>query len=300
MKRLTKYFVLAFALTFIFSLAAGVQKAHADEDDLADRVYIDKNAYYSKDKDLYVYIVPEVDNAEISCTVADKMIVNGPVRVSFNLIYPVIMYKDGYIITPDDWENITEPGNYIVKIIGGGMNYNIISFTIVGDYTNLTRYVLPNNCEMVLCMLDDEEISTDFGVVDFTKEGRYYVEYSNTKSLQNHDFTTCVDHTAPLLRLDGVVDGIAKRAVSLADANPEDELIITLDGATYIPSGSSLGEVGNYYIRVTDPAGNSTEYNFKIVVSFDVYTILFLVVFTILVAVLITYLMIGRKTIKVR
>lgn len=300
MKRYAIRILLVTIIAFVMFLAtAEVCTYAATDDDMVGITYLDKNVYYSPAKGRYVYVVPDVDNAEISCTVADKMIVNGPVSVEFNPIYPVVLYKDGSEIDAD-WNNITEPGSYIVKIKDGVMKSNIFSFTIIGQYTNIDNYVLQDDCELVICTLNAEEQFNNTREIEFNEEGIYYVEYKNTKSKVSHFFMTEVDHTAPTLKLEGVVNGRAKGAVSLADAEADAELFITLNGQYYVPNGNLLGEVGDYYVRITDPAGNSNEYLFEIIVSLDMYTILFLIVMIGIIAGLLTYLMIGRKKMKVR
>lgn len=300
MKRLGRLIIAALALTILsVSRQNAACVSAASDAELADRVYLSGGNYFDKETEMYVYVVEEAASAEVSCSVADGMLVNGPVRIGYNPIFPIMLYKDGSEVTPD-WNRITDPGTYLVKIMSNGSPYNVLGFTIVGEYTSLTQYSLPDGCSVSLCTLNEKEIVTDIDVVALDQEGVYHVEYRNSFSKMTHSFTTCVDHTAPTLTLEGVVDGRAKGAVSIGDVDSQDEIFVTLDGKHIVPEDSKLRTIGKYYIRVTDPAGNSTEYEFEIVVSLDFYTILFLIAFAILIVGLVVYLMIGRRKMKVR
>lgn len=290
--------IIMLALLFTAGISADRTSAATDEQ-LASRVYINENLYFEKDTNRYVYIVTDVDNAEIGCTVADKMIVNGPVSISFSPIYTVSLIKNGQEVDTA-LDNITEPGTYIVRLLGNGTVNNVLTFTIVGQNTNLTQYVLPADCEMIYCTLNQKEIPYDQGSINFKDEGIYYVEYRNTMSKQNHSFVTMVDHTSPELTFSGVTDGKAKGAVVINGIEDGDDIFVTLDGTYYEPNGNVLNTVGKYFVRATDSAGNTSEYYFDIVVALDVYTVLFLILFIILIAGLLVYLMIGRRKMKVR
>ena len=61
-----------------------------------------------------------------------------------------------------------------------------------------------------------------------------------------------------------------------------------------------LNQSGNYKILLSDPAGNTTTYNFTILVYFDTNSMAVAGVMVLLVIALIVYLMLVRKHLKVR
>ena len=61
-----------------------------------------------------------------------------------------------------------------------------------------------------------------------------------------------------------------------------------------------LTESGNYHLWLQDPAGNSTDYQFKIQIYLNINAIVFVVLILVLIALLVFYLIYSRRKLRVR
>jgi hypothetical protein len=75
---------------------------------------------------------------------------------------------------------------------------------------------------------------------------------------------------------------------------------VVFNRSAYNPTGNTLTEPGRYRITVTDVAGNSTVYTFRILYIMDVPTVWIIVIAGILLILLCVYLIHNRVTVRVR
>ena len=263
----------------------------------ADTVAMDADSYYDRLDHMYVYQVAG-SGSEIRCSAADGMITNGPVTFSVSEGLEYTLYVDGAEVTSPNLKELYEEGIYDLKPTV--QNARAIRFTIVNEKTaDLVEYRLPENFEVTSVMCDGIPLSTPYNVVDLTEEGNYEISYRNTLTGIPYQLVLPIDHTAPTLALEAVVDGVAKGPVDLSDLEEGAALYIQLDGEEESFT-TELVKSGAYVVTVTDRAGNASVYKFTLQVYFNTSSIVFFVVLPALIAGLVLYLIYSRKHLRVR
>lgn len=274
------------------------------------RIQISDHMFYDRTVRAYIYSVPGAALAEVEATVADGMVVNDPVRIEADKGVDLRIYRNGTLLENPNLANINEVGQYAVETKNLNDQYaRLFSFTIVGAYTGLINsYSMPTgfqitNVEMKVRGEDGGWVEApaqwDRNQVSLTTEGSYKIEYQCPRTGMTYKLQTVIDHTAPVLALENVVNGLADGPVSLADLENGCSIYVQLNGGA-ISYTQELTRSGDYVIILTDDAGNSTIYEFTILVYFDSNSWLF---FGLLVAVLAgagIYLHIERKRLRVR
>lgn len=264
-----------------------------------DRVCIDTNVYYDTAENCYIYVIENLGNVEIQSSVASGMYTNGPVSLKYNNTLNVTVFKDGVQLEASDYSEISEPGSYVVQLMGSGVSSSVLNFTIVGELGAFSKYVMPKGFSIMGLYKDGEEVETNGSVAEFGEEGFYLVDYMNIETGVTYSLRVTVDKTPPTLALEGVVDGVAKQGVSLRDKEEGATLYIEQDGVSINPP-AVLEETGKYYVKITDAAGNYSEYSFEIRVGINGMTLLFVIVFIIMVIALGVYLFVERTKMRVR
>lgn len=283
-------------ILLLFVAMALPARVYAGEE---DRVFLRTNVYYDKADGMFTYVMEDVGGAEIKTNVVDGMMTNGPVSISCNIAFTLLLYRNGVQVDNPDMSNITEPGAYVLQIQGTGNSYMVMKFTIVGRFSSVENYRLPAGFAISRVYMNDEDLELSGGEVEFSTEGYYIVESVCINTGEEYSVTINTDFTKPVLALEGVVDGVARGVVDLRDAEQGSTLYVERDGV-YIGSPLELTQTGKYYVKITDMAGNFSEYYFDIIVHLDVITVLFIVVFFVLIGALGVYLLMSRRKMKVR
>ena len=148
--------------------------------------------------------------------------------------------------------------------------------------------------------VEESNVQYTMDSVSFEEEGYYVVSYKSLRSGVEYSFRTYIDHTPPKLKLKALnKKNEARGAVSLKDYKTSDAIKITHNGKE-IDYTESLTEYGRYHITLQDPAGNVTEYDFKILVYVNGTGIAFVIFFLALIIGMIAYLKFAKKNMRVR
>lgn len=270
-----------------------------DIDAYSDQVRITTGVYYDRTRMGYVYEAP--DGQQVLCSVVHGMVVQGAVRVDPDEGVDVILYKDGNPVEAPDLSRIYEAGDYVVEVVSAsGQSSLLLAFSIVGDVTcRLEGYSMPAGFVVTGATLDESETGWDRSYVSMAQEGRYVIRYRCPRNGLDYELNVGIDHTPPVLALEAVENGRARGPVSLADLEAGASITIQLNGkqAAY---REELTESGDYRIWVMDKAGNLTNYEFSILIYFDVNSLVFIGMLAAVLVAVVTYIVLSRKRLEVR
>lgn len=271
-----------------------------DPDAYSDRVYVTDGVYYDRTRQGYLYSVGS-SSAQVLCTVADGMVVRDDVEVIPDDGVEVTVYRDGTALEEPDLTHIQETGDYTVEAVSNGQTAQVVHFSIVGERTNrLARYSMPSGFIVTGVTLNDQTAAYQSSFVDMTQEGHYVINYRCARNGLDYELDVTVDTTPPTLELAAVDDkNQARGPVSLADIEEGDSIGITLDGQQ-IDYTSELTQSGEYHIVLMDQAGNVTEYQFTILLYFDMNSMIFLSMVAAVLAAVGVYIFVSRKRLEVR
>ncbi len=276
--------------------------AYYDDDySVASNVSMDENCIYEVSSYTYIYNYTDFAEDDIRANVYDGMIVNDTVSIEIRDDLNYQLYRNGAKVDFDDAFSISDPGYYMLQITtDDGQIEEPLSFTILGDYSNMINYIAPDGYQITKVMMGETPVEFTTGQVDFTEEGEYTVSYSLSRSGVEYTFHTTIDHTPPTLKLKELnKKNQARSAVSLKDYNNEDIISITLDGEK-IDYSEKMTEYGQYHIVLQDRAGNMSEYDFVILVYVSGAGIAFMILFTGVFIGLAVYLKVSKKKLRVR
>lgn len=176
-----------------------------------------------------------------------------------------------------EFENalLTEPGTYQLSLTdnsGSTISYN---FVLVNGATNQVNEIfLPKGFRFTHVELDDVEQTPEFtNYFDCLVDGHYAIQWScpGLGIYYSADFQ--LDRQAPTLTLPEVVNGMAEKSVTLTDLEPGAIVRYTIDGGTeHVVSepGAVLSAPGHYNLSVSDAAGNTSYYEFRVRASLDI------------------------------
>ena len=263
----------------------------------ADIVALDADSYYDRLERMFVYQIAGT-GSEIRCSAADGMMTNDSVTLSIPDGVDYTLLRDGQQVPFTNLTELYEEGIYDLKLTAQSSGQ--IRFTIVTEKTaDVVEYRLPDNFEITEVLRDGNPVSTPSGMVELTDEGYYQISYRNLLTGIPYQLVLPIDHTAPTLALEAVVDGVAKGPVDISDVEPGASLYIELDGEKEAFT-TELTKSGAYVVTVTDQAGNASVYKFTLQVYFNTSSILFFIVFPALIVGLVLYLVYSRKHLRVR
>lgn len=277
-------------------------ESSSDEDGIdaySSRVRVSDGVYYDRNRMGYVY--ESSGGQQVMCTVASGMVVQEAVRVVPDEGVSVILYKDGTAVEEPDLTHISEVGDYVVEVVAvGDQASQVISFSIVGDVTSrMEGYSMPDGFIITGATLDEQDTAWDRSYISMTEEGEYDITYRCSRNGLDYELKVGVDHTPPVLALEGVENGRARQPVSLADLEDGASITIQLNGKQ-ISYREELTESGDYRIWVMDAAGNLTTYEFSILVYFDFNSLVFMGMLAAVLAAVGIYIVLSRKRLEVR
>ena len=262
----------------------------------ADIVALGVDAYYDRLEGMFVYQLS--GESEVRSSVANGMITNDAVRISIPDGLEYVLNRDGQQVSIGALNALNEEGIYDLSF--PSQSAFTLRFTIVNEKTaDLFEYRMPEHFRVSEVQKNGTPVDTASGVADLSAEGNYLVTYLCTETGIPYQLALSVDRTPPVLALTAVVDGVAKGPVDLSDLEEGAQLSVKLDGNDEGYT-TLLTKSGSYVVTVTDRAGNSTVYKFKLQVYFNTSSIVFLVLFPVLVIALAVYLVHSRKHLRVR
>lgn len=262
---------------------------------------IDAHCVYDFDTETYEFNYTSYDEDDVKSNVYTGMYTNKTVNLQVGNSLRYKIFRDGVELEDVNIYKLQDPGYYALQLLkGNGDVEEVINFTIVGEYSNLTSITMPELFRVKKVTYNEEEIKFKGQTVTFDKEGDYDVEYICIANQMTYHLNARIDHTPPVLALKGVNDeGVARQSISLKDLENGVNMVITLDGEK-ISNESTLKEFGKYDIILEDKAGNITEYKFEIMMYISGAGIIFMVMFLLVFAGLGTYIAISRKNMKIR
>lgn len=263
-----------------------------------DRVSITGGISYDKNRELYCYTVDGF-REEIAATVMTGMITTDSVSIYVPNEMDAVLYHDGAVWT-DPLTTIGEVGNYALIVTRGGAETRLLTFAIVGNLAgDLSGYRMPDNFAVTGLRWNDAEIDYSSTLVDFTDEGDYAVTYRCVPTQRIYTLRVTIDHTPPVLILDGVADGVAHGPVTLSCEEENVTARVLLDGEE-IKESSTLSQTGRYDVTVTDAAGNSRTYTFRIALYFNTSSLVFFALLVVSVIAVVIFLYVDKKRVRVR
>lgn len=262
-------------------------------------VYVLNDEAYDFASKTYVHTL---NGQDIRASVCDGMVTTVPVSVTIPKNCVAVLYRNGDKVESPDFENISEPGKYILSVGESKAGEDkSLRFTVTGATTGIiSEYIMPEGFRVSSVSFNGTEVpNKDPGQVTFDKDGFYEVRYMCTKTNKSYSLNLEIDHTPPTLLLSNVKDGRSDGAVDISDKAKEDTIQITLNGNP-IKYSQELTASGDYHIVLQDEAGNSTVYNFTIPVYFNFSGIMFIILMVGIAALVIGYPIYSRNHLRVR
>ena len=232
-----------------------------------EEVFVSSNCRYKRSSNRYVYSTSAIANTQIYSTAFNGMITNDSVSIEAENQCNMQVYCNGAEINTGMGDVVcSNIGSY--KVFGEGEE--VFNFRIVGKTAaQLPSYEMPGGFEIKAVTFNDQQIQFSSRRVDFSEEGRYHVQYLCTLTGMSYSLTTTIDNTAPQVSLDGVVDGVASGPVTVLGLVDGDVITCYVNGAEITPT-AYLKRSGDYELIVSDQAGNSSTYYFRIKVYFTI------------------------------
>jgi len=271
----------------------------AGENAISEKIWLSDNMFYDPTNKAYGYYAGD---EIVYANVADGQVVKGKVSVKIPETVTAKLYWQGRAMNFPGG-NVSQLGSYTVEVSDNTTTTQLFSFTIVGNKTNqLLNYSMPEGFRITKATLDGTEIDYTRKFVDMSKEGHYIISYECPKASVPYTLDVTVDTTPPTVVLEGVdEDGKARGPVAITQVVSEDTLVITRNGEEYKNYlASVLTQNGRYVVTVTDPAGNSTEYRFTILIYLDRNAWIFGGLFLLVVAVVAGLFVYFKKNLRVR
>lgn len=262
-----------------------------------NQISLGNSVYYNEQTQRYLY---DTEIGLVESSVMDGMIVSEPVTLTSDNSSALILYKDGERLSRKDEASFSDIGYYVVQYNDNeGVTRTIMDFMIVGEKTGLVdSYDLPGGFSVTEATRDGVSISKS-STIDMTKEGEYHIAYQCDRTKVAYTLDVGIDHTAPVLALEAVKNGVAKGPVDISDVEEGATVAITLDGKNY-NYREKLSQSGNYEITVTDAAGNETFYAFTIRIYLDSSAYISIVIVLAILAGVGGYMVFERKKLRTR
>lgn len=265
--------------------------------------YIKDGCYYDMTLERYVYAVGTNSEAVVA-NIADGMITSMPVGITVDSAYTYVIYRNGKEVGEEyDISNLQTPGAYVLEVNDGIDTITPIKFRIVGEYTNIDLYEMPQGFMITSVTRDSGEVNTKSSEVSLEEEGSYVIDYRCMRTKQDYRLSVKVDHTAPVLALEALNEkNEAHGPVDISDIEVEEDfgIRILFEGEEEVPYQRVLTNAGSYEITVADAAGNLNTYAFEIRMYLNISSIAFILLLLASIAGIVAYLIISKKKLKVR
>lgn len=262
------------------------------------RVQITSTMYFDLLEKVFVF--PISKSLEVYSSVADGMIVTQPVTLILPDGLSAVLYKDGRAVEVEE-NTVSAPGNYVLSVTqaGGGISQPL-QFAIVAPVTGkVSSYTMPAGFELKRLTCNGDERFVEDSTAGLVEEGQYLVSYMCSKTQEIYELSVTIDHTPPVLQLEGVENGEAHGPVTITSS--ETGLTVTLlRDNRHVQFATKLTESGAYVLNVTDQAGNMSTYRFDIMPYLNANSIIFLILLAGGIIALVIYLLRARNNIRVR
>ena len=192
----------------------------------------------------------------------------------FNIYVPmgvtVMIYFNGELLDNQNATQFSKSGTYTFQIETpyASDGKRTVNVTILKKkVNNINRIILPEGFEFTSVKVDGEQ--TDIiskNVYECHREGKYEVSWACTEVGESFYTTFELDTTAPTLQLPEVVDGKAKKPVTLTDLSGDTYVVYETNGERVVITDSTktIDVPGIYVLLACDEAGNYTRYDFTL------------------------------------
>ncbi|MBR4983559.1 MAG: hypothetical protein IKY94_13530 [Lachnospiraceae bacterium] len=192
----------------------------------------------------------------------------------FNMYVPmgvtVTIYYNGELLENQNTTQFSKAGTYTFQIetpyASDGkrtVNVNILKKKV----NNINRIILPDGFEFSKVKVDGEETTlSSKNVYECYREGKYEVSWECTEVGESFYTTFELDTTAPTLALPEVIDGQAKKPVTLEDMSGDTYVVYEANGERVVITDNTktITLPGDYVLLACDEAGNYTRYEFTL------------------------------------
>jgi len=310
-----KFFTIFLSLIFVFSLCVPAfaeqvflldpesheiieQKDNNGNISTKNYATLTTNCRYDKSRDLYVFNYTAGEQEEIACSLYKGMITTDSVKVSVGSLADVTVYRDGEEVDPSYYSSLKEKGGYL--IYDNKKQEQVAQFTIISKVTGaLSGFTVPSSLFYISrATLNGSSVPIDGNSISMMEEGRYVIDYTNDNVGKMYSLVLDIDHTDPQLQIYGVVDGIARSAVSFGELEPDSTLIIKKDGVEVSMMTGELKEAGDYVVYYSDKAGNTVSLAFTIRIFFDSAAWIFVGIIGALIIAGFVYMFYSRKHLR--
>lgn len=275
-----------------------------DTRDIGSRISITDTMLYDGAKGEFVF--PIGASSELSCTAADGMLLTDPVVLSTVGGPQLSVYRNGEEVDLSSGSTMKEPGEYTV-FLGSSSGTRICGFTILPEITNLIHgYSVPEGFAVREVLHNGEQRDYDRYYADMEAEGEYEVSSRCIQADRTYTLRVTIDRTPPEVVLSGNVgeDGRVRGPVTVSNVEADTTLTLERDGSTEkltVRDGTAtIRETGSYRLIATDAAGNSSTYQFTILIYLDSNAFLFILLALAIVAAVFFYALRKRRKFKVR
>lgn len=192
----------------------------------------------------------------------------------FNIYVPmgvtVTIYYNGELLENQNATQFSKSGIYTFQIetpyaTDGKRTVNVT--ILKKKVNNVNRIILPEGFEFSSVKVDGEETTlTNKNVYECYREGRYEVSWKCSEVGESFYTTFELDTTAPTLALPEVVDGQARKPVTLEDMSGDTYVVYESDGERVVITDNTktIDVPGQYVLLACDEAGNYTRYDFTL------------------------------------
>lgn len=268
--------------------------AEMDEEDIK-RASVGSGAYYNSEMRSFIYTV---NGLEVSMNVPSGIVTTSAVSITLPKNLKASLYRNGLAVEKPDFTQIDMVGKYVVLF--EGESAVTLEFTIVGSVTGIIGgYTVPEGFYITSASFNGEELNSVYNYVDMGKEGDYEIRYRSADVDVSYTLAVTIDHTAPELKLEAVVNGVAAGPVDISDLEEGCKVTITHNGQK-MNYQQELTKSGKYEIDLEDKAGNTNSYKFKIRVYFNFNSIIFFIIVVLVIAALGAYIVISRRKLRTR
>ena len=264
------------------------------------KIQLESSCYYDKLSKRFVYSTDISPNANVESSVYSGMMVRDAVELTIDPSANVEVYRDGLLVDPSEYTYLEVPGSYVVRNIT--TDREVLSFTIVSEITGaVNSYKLPSIFYYSSASYEGEPIPTDFNSVSFDKDGWYTLTYRSTIIDADYSLGVEIDHTYPELEIYGVENDVANGPVSFGPTESGSSLNITLNGEPFeYYKDDILKQAGEYVVKYTDRAGNTSSYYFTINIFLDGGAWIFVGMAAAIIIAAIVYIIYCKKHTRVR
>lgn len=192
----------------------------------------------------------------------------------FNIYVPmgitVTIYYNGELLENQNATKFSKSGIYTFQIETpyASDGKRTVNVTILKKkVNNVNRIILPEGFEFSSVKVDGEETTlSSKNVYECYREGKYEVSWECTEVGESFFTTFELDTTAPTLALPEVVDGQAKKPVTLQDMSGDTYVVYETDGERVVITDNTktIDLPGDYVLLACDEAGNYTRYEFTL------------------------------------